>query len=113
MHDILVLCTVLALCAALAIMAMCGVLSCRSLTGINGSSEGIVGVLVRGDTASALNISLGSVQVSCCASVHTYLHHSQTLLGLALRSDALVCRSWFCLIAGRRAEAAYYKRQQW
>jgi hypothetical protein len=35
----------------------------RSLTGINGSSEGIVGVLVRGDTASALNISLGSVQV--------------------------------------------------
>lgn len=36
---------------------------CRSLTGINGSSEGIVGVLVRGDTASALNISLGSVQV--------------------------------------------------
>lgn len=37
---------------------------CRSLTGINGSSEGIVGVLVRGDTASALNISLGSVQVS-------------------------------------------------
>lgn len=38
-------------------------LPCRSLTGINGSSEGIVGVLVRGDTASALNISLGSVQV--------------------------------------------------
>lgn len=38
---------------------------CRSLTGINGSSEGIVGVLVRGDTATALNISLGSVQVSC------------------------------------------------
>jgi hypothetical protein len=37
---------------------------CRSLTGINGSSEGIVGVLVRGDTATALNISLGSVQVS-------------------------------------------------
>lgn len=35
----------------------------RSLTGINGSSEGIIGVLVRGDTASALNVSLGSVQV--------------------------------------------------
>lgn len=39
------------------------VMCCRSLTGINGSSEGIVGVLVRGDTASALNISLGNVQV--------------------------------------------------
>jgi hypothetical protein len=48
------------------ITLLCCVLFCRSLTGINGSSEGIVGVLVRGDTASALNISLGSVQVSRC-----------------------------------------------
>jgi hypothetical protein len=35
----------------------------RSTTGINGSSEGIVAVLVASDTASALNVSLGSVQV--------------------------------------------------
>lgn len=35
----------------------------RSTTGINGSSKGIVAVLVRGDTASALNVSLGSVKV--------------------------------------------------
>lgn len=36
----------------------------RSTTGINGSSEGIVSVLVRSDTATALNVSLGSVQVN-------------------------------------------------
>lgn len=42
---------------------ICVFACCRSLTGINGSSEGIVGVLVRGDTATALNVSLSSVQV--------------------------------------------------
>lgn len=35
----------------------------RSTTGINGSSEGIVAVLVKSDTATALNVSVGSVQV--------------------------------------------------
>eukprot|EP00882_Tetradesmus_deserticola_P017196 GHRQ01018409.1.p3 GENE.GHRQ01018409.1~~GHRQ01018409.1.p3 ORF type:complete len:140 (-),score=55.82 GHRQ01018409.1:48-467(-) len=35
----------------------------RSTTGINGSSEGIVAVLVASDTATALNVSLGRVQV--------------------------------------------------
>eukprot|EP00879_Flechtneria_rotunda_P014074 GHRR01014704.1.p1 GENE.GHRR01014704.1~~GHRR01014704.1.p1 ORF type:complete len:398 (+),score=116.21 GHRR01014704.1:218-1411(+) len=35
----------------------------RSTTGINGSSEGIVAVLIQGDTATALNVSLGDVQV--------------------------------------------------
>eukprot|EP00878_Enallax_costatus_P024446 GHUV01026086.1.p1 GENE.GHUV01026086.1~~GHUV01026086.1.p1 ORF type:complete len:468 (+),score=93.20 GHUV01026086.1:848-2251(+) len=36
----------------------------RSTTGINGSSEGIVSVLIRSDTATALNVTLGSVQVN-------------------------------------------------
>lgn len=35
----------------------------RDTTGINGSSEGIVAVLVRGDTAVALNVSLEQVQI--------------------------------------------------
>jgi hypothetical protein len=55
--------TALLRCAVLTPLLDRALLPCRYLTGINGSSEGIVGVLVRGDTASALNISLGSVQV--------------------------------------------------
>jgi hypothetical protein len=35
----------------------------RDTTGINGSSEGIVAVLVRSDTASALNVSLEAVTI--------------------------------------------------
>jgi hypothetical protein len=35
----------------------------RATTGINGSSEGIVAVLVQGDTALALNVSLHQVEI--------------------------------------------------
>jgi hypothetical protein len=35
----------------------------RATTGINGSSEGIVAVLVQGDTAAALNVSLHAVEI--------------------------------------------------
>lgn len=64
--------------------------SCRSLTGINGSSEGIVGVLVRGDTATALNISLGSVQVSYLSPLRTVIVGAARLACMVLQAHTSV-----------------------
>jgi hypothetical protein len=55
-----------------------------------------VGVLVRGDTASALNISLGSVQVSCCTQVMSVSCQFSTMLGLA--GKCIVLTAWFLQI---------------